>query len=376
MKRDSKIILLACISVLFITLSIMLLTTHYQTYAILTFTVSIVLITYTILYYNETKDIYSIYKNELKRIQNTYDSILVKSNTLPELKNHNIIKVASMEDLVYAQMLIKKPIYFYEEEKNCSFVLIDDKEICVYILKANEEIACTTDAVINEIRAKIQQEEKDIDHSILDDIENTTIIKLDNHKTYKVSPIKPKNTMKDATQVLDIVNEVKEALEKEKKAFNGQNFEEEINLKEVEAAIDQVVQLSNTGVLNLIKSEPLNNEKIKNIVEYQKIEIKEEKETPKKVEKKESKTKKEVTVKKEEPLKIEETKNVEKTKKVEEKINEVKTKKVEEPKKEIVKKDTKKKQTKATKQTTPKKKTTPKNNNKKTVKKTKTPLKK
>ena len=44
-----------------------------------------------------------------------------------------------MEDLVYAQMVIKKPIYFYEEEKHCSFVLIDAKEICVYILKANNE---------------------------------------------------------------------------------------------------------------------------------------------------------------------------------------------------------------------------------------------
>ena len=68
MKRDTKIILLACLSVLFIAISIVLLTTNYSTYAILTFTVSIVLITYTILYYNETRDIFSIYKNELKRI--------------------------------------------------------------------------------------------------------------------------------------------------------------------------------------------------------------------------------------------------------------------------------------------------------------------
>ena len=174
MKRDTKIILLACLSVLIIAISIVLLTTNYSTYAILTFTVSIVLITYTILYYNETRDIFSIYKNELKRILNSYDSMLVKSNTLPNMKNHNIIKVASMEDLVYAQMVIKKPIYFYEEEKNCSFVLIDEKEVCVYILKANEETITATDVVIDQIRTEMYKE--DIDHSILDDIENTTII--------------------------------------------------------------------------------------------------------------------------------------------------------------------------------------------------------
>ena len=273
MKRDTKIILLACLSVLIIAISIVLLTTNYSTYAILTFTVSIVLITYTILYYNETRDIFSIYKNELKRILNSYDSMLVKSNTLPNMKNHNIIKVASMEDLVYAQMVIKKPIYFYEEEKNCSFVLIDEKEVCVYILKANEETITATDVVIDQIRTEMYKE--DIDHSILDDIENTTIIKLDNHKSYKVSPIKQKNTMKDTNEVIDVIKEKKE--EKLTKVEEP-TFEEEINLKEVAEAIDKVVELSNTGVLNLIKSEPVKHKKIKNVNEV--VESKEEEKTP------------------------------------------------------------------------------------------------
>lgn len=273
MKRDTKIILLACLSVLIIAISIVLLTTNYSTYAILTFTVSIVLITYTILYYNETRDIFSIYKNELKRILNSYDSMLVKSNTLPNMKNHNIIKVASMEDLVYAQMVIKKPIYFYEEEKNCSFVLIDEKEVCVYILKANEETITATDVVIDQIRTEMYKE--DIDHSILDDIENTTIIKLDNHKSYKVSPIKQKNTMKDTNEVIDVIKEKKE--EKLTKVEEP-TFEEEINLEEVAEAIDKVVELSNTGVLNLIKSEPVKHKKIKNVNEV--VESKEEEKTP------------------------------------------------------------------------------------------------
>lgn len=299
MKRDTKIILLSCFSVLLLALSIVLLTTNYSTYAILTFTVTIVLVTYTILYYNETRDIYTIYKNELKRILNTYDSILVKSNTLPDMRNHNIIKVATMEDLVYAQMVIKKPIYFYEEEKNCSFVLLDEKEVCVYILKTNDDLITATDIIIDEIRNTPIHE--DIDHSILDDIENTTIIKLDNHKTYKVSPIKPKNTMKDATQVLDIVKEVKEALEKESKVEEP-TFEEEINLDAVAEAIDKVVELSNTGVLNLIKSEPVKHKKIKNVEDV--VETKEVKKETKKSTKKKEKVEEKV---------LEETKTTEET---------------------------------------------------------------
>lgn len=291
MKRDTKIILLACLSVLIIAISIVLLTTNYSSYAILTFTVSIVLITYTILYYNETKDIYTIYKNELKRILNTYDSLLVKSSTLPEMKNHNIIKVASMEDLVYAQMVIKKPIYFYEEEKNCSFVLIDEKEICVYILKTNDDLISATDIIIDQIRKAPKVE--DIDHSILDDIENTTIIKLDNHKTYKVSPIKPKNTMKDTSEVIDIVKAKKE--NKKQQGEEKQTFEEEINLEEVAEAIDKVVELSNTGVLNLIKSEPVKTKKVEKVLKEEKVE--EEKKPAKKTTKrrKRSSSKKKTT---------------------------------------------------------------------------------
>lgn len=284
MKRDTKIILLACFSILLLAISVLLLTTNYSTYTILTFTVTIVLVTYTILYYNETKDIYSIYKNELKRILNTYDSILVKSSALPNMKKHNIIKVASMEDLVYAQMVIKKPIYFYEEEKNCSFILIDEKEVCVYILKTQDDLISATDIIIDEIRSAPIQE--DIDHSILDDIENTTIIKLDNHKTYKVSPIKPKNTLKDVTQVIDVIKEKQDDKPVE---VEETTFEEEINLQEVAEAIDRVVELSNTGVLNLIKSEPIKNKKIKNVEDV--IKPKESKKENQKEEKKEAKKK-------------------------------------------------------------------------------------
>ena len=288
MNREIKLSLLSITGIIFVVGTIFLLGSDYSSYAILTATVAVILVAYAVIYYNESKDNYSIYRNKLRRIINTYDSILVKSEKLPELADHNIIRVASMEDLVYAQMVIKKPIFFYEEEKSCSFVLIDDKEICVYIVKANNDDITATEILIDEIRR--QPTKINIDHSILDDIENTTIIKLDNCKTYKVSPVRPKKEkeyIKDITQVFEAINyknaEIKEdvfiEIEPKKKKKNKE--EQKVNLTEVEEKIDELVELSNTKVLDIIELEPVDTDSVKK-VEEKKEQEKEEKATKQK----------------------------------------------------------------------------------------------
>ena len=288
MNREIKLSLLSITGIIFVVGTIFLLGSDYSSYAILTATVAVILVAYAVIYYNESKDNYSIYRNKLRRVINTYDSILVKSEKLPELVDHSIIRVASMEDLVYAQMVIKKPIFFYEEEKSCSFVLIDDKEICVYILKANTDDITATEIIIDEIRR--QPTKINIDHSILDDIENTTIIKLDNCKTYKVSPVRPKKEkeyIKDITQVFEAIKyqnaEIKEdvliEIEPQKKKKNKE--EQKVNLTEVEEKIDALVELSNTKVLDIIELEPVDTDSVKK-VEEKKEQEKEEKTTKQK----------------------------------------------------------------------------------------------
>ena len=293
MNREVKLSLLSIAGLVFVFATIILLSSEYSAYAILTATVAVILVAYAVIYYHDTKDHYSLYKTKLRKVINTYDSILVKSEKLPDMVDHSIIMVASMEDLVYAQMVIKKPIYFYEEERSCSFVLIDDKEICVYILKSNHEDVTATGIIIDEIRRQ-PEKKKDFDHSILDDIENTTIIKLDNHKTYKVSPVRKKEKgeepvkeyVKDITQILDVVGyknaEIKEdlfiALEpKKKKKKNDQN----VNLTEVEEEIDSLVELSNTKVLDVIEKEPIDTESVKRVQEKKDEEKQENESKPK-----------------------------------------------------------------------------------------------
>ena len=310
MSRAIKLSILSIIGIIFVFATIILLSTEYASYAILTATVAVIFVSYAVIFYNDTKDHYSLYKNKLRKLINTYDSVLVKSEKLPDMENHNIIRVASMEDLIYAQMVIKKPIYFYEEERSCSFVLIDNPEICVYILKADSGAVTTTEIIIEEIRKQPEQK-VDFDHAILADIENTTIIKLDNKKTYKVSPYRPgeqqvtkkvaesveekiekvieeaaveqvepvetpveepvKEYIKDITQVFEAINyvnaEIKEDLFIDIEPKKRRKKDQPVNLTKVEKEIDNIVELSNTKVLDLIKTEPVDTKTVKEVLE-------------------------------------------------------------------------------------------------------------
>lgn len=306
MSRAVKLSLLSIVGIIFVFATIILLSTEYASYAILTATVAVIFVSYTVIFYNDTKSHYSQYKNRLRKIINTYDSVLVKSEKLPDMEKHSIIRVASMEDLVYAQMVIKKPIYFYEEERSCSFVLMDNPEICVYILKADSEAVTTTEIIIEEIRKQPEQK-VDFDHAILADIENTTIIKLDNKKTYKVSPYRPgerqvtqkvetpvedpvekvvedavveqvepvvepvKEYIKDITQVFEAINyvnaEIKEDLFIDIEPKKRRKKDQPVNLTKVEKEIDNLVELSNTKVLDLIKTEPVDTKAVKEVLE-------------------------------------------------------------------------------------------------------------
>ena len=317
MTRAVKLSLLSIIGTIFVFATIILLSTQFASYAILTATVAVILVSYTIIYYNDTKDHYTMYKNKLRKLINTYDSVLVKSEKLPDMEKHNVIRVASMEDLVYAQMVIKKPIYFYEDERSCSFILMDNPEVCVYILKADPESICSTEIIIEEIRKQPEQK-VDFDHAILADIENTTIIKLDNKKTYKVSPYRPgerqvtqkieipekveeiveepvvepvQEYIKDITQVFEAINyvnaEIKEDLFIDIEPKKKKKKEQPVNLTKVEKEIDSLVELSNTKVLDLIQTEPIDTKVVKEVLEQKEHEkeliVEEEKrEQPKK----------------------------------------------------------------------------------------------
>ena len=210
MKREIKITILTILLIAALGVTFYMYTKNLLTYAIVTGAISIVLAVSLIGYTLNTRSEEAIYKSTLKKTLNNYDAILVQSYNFPDLKGKNIIKVANMDDLVDAQLEIRKPIYYMiEGEDSCSFVLLDNGEACIYVMKQNEEVESPLELIIAEY-----EKNNDIDASLLEDIERTTIIKLNNMKSFKVSPYRKKEDIEPKDREEDKVSsEMKEVKE-------------------------------------------------------------------------------------------------------------------------------------------------------------------
>ena len=148
--------------------------------------------------YIESKDEGKVYKSNLKEILKTFDAVLIKVDEVPDIDKRNIIKVTSIEDLIDAQVEVRKPIYYYLDVNSCTFVLLDKKEYCFYIMRKNKDVVAVLDGMLREEEKKkqirLERENRELDNydkdsQVLDKIENTTIIKF-NNKSYVVSPIR------------------------------------------------------------------------------------------------------------------------------------------------------------------------------------------
>ena len=130
------------------------------------------------------------YNLELKNLIKTYETVLVDTDKIPELNEKNIVITSSFEKLVDVQYVIKKPILYKRSYKSCSFILIDSEMAYIYILRETEDSFSPLDRIVSKIEMDNKKRSKE--KKLLDDIDKTTIIKLDNEKEYKVSPVRKK----------------------------------------------------------------------------------------------------------------------------------------------------------------------------------------
>ena len=177
-------------------------------YSIIVITLLAINVIVYVLYKFKTRTPESKFKSYVKNIINTYDSILAKVDNLPDLSDRDIVYIDKFEELINVQGETKKPIFYNIAEKTVSFVLIDNNLVCYSIIKENENLI---DPIENELLiAKEKKKTKDIDESILADLEQTTIIKLPNIGMYKVSPIRKKDDEKKNITAVDEKNNIKE----------------------------------------------------------------------------------------------------------------------------------------------------------------------
>ena len=138
------------------------------------------------IYLKEEPDEYSAYIKNKKRILRTYNSIIVEVEDIPNIAGKNIIKVKSIEDLVDAQLELREPIYYKNDNDSCFFMLLHYNEACIYILKMNDGVVSPTEQSIRYM--KEDKDNKEVDENILDNLENTiSILKKNNISIYGTS---------------------------------------------------------------------------------------------------------------------------------------------------------------------------------------------
>ncbi len=139
------------------------------------------------IYLKEEPDEYSAFIKNKKKILKTYDSVIVEVENIPNIAGKNIIKVKSIEDLVDAQLELREPIYYKNDNNSCFFLLLHYNEACIFILRMNEDIISPTEQSI-----KYMKEEKNLEtpENILESLENTIVFKLDELRSFRISPIR------------------------------------------------------------------------------------------------------------------------------------------------------------------------------------------
>ena len=234
MKKNLKGIIFLGLSLLCIIIGVILINKSLMEYAIFLFTVAFVLAVFGIGNFIYGNDPVKVYESTVKRILNTYDSILVKSSSVPRLDGKNIILVETIDDLVDAQLEIRKPICYLKQTESCSFVLLDEKEAYVYVEKVNDDVTSPIEIEIRESRIRGKNIEE-MDAEMLRDIERTTIVKLSNKKSYKVSPIRKLDELQNKQEVSSVEKENDE-VKSDISNTSNEVFEE--TSKEVEATED------------------------------------------------------------------------------------------------------------------------------------------
>ncbi len=250
-----KGLLLVIAGILLGLVSYVLLHESYFGYLVLILAIAVVLVIMGINLIHVGSSPEKMYEANVKDILVTFDSILIQNNEVPKIDGRNVIIVESIDDLVDAQLEIRKPICYFKQTESCAFVLLDDKEAYVYVEKLNDDVVSPLEIAIKDEKIK-NKSVNDVDSEMLRDIDKTTIVRLSNRKSYKISPIR-KKAKELEKQRMDEINKDTSENEVEKQAPVEMKNEEE---KQVPVEVAPVV--SETPENELEKQVPveINNE--------------------------------------------------------------------------------------------------------------------
>ena len=181
----------------------------------------IVLTVFLGIYLKETPDEFTTFIKTKRKILRTYNSIIVEVESIPNIAGKNIIKVKTIEDLVDAQLELREPIYYKNDNDSCFFILLHYNEACIYILKLNDSVISPTEQSIRYMKEDNEAKEE----SLLENVEDTIVYKLDELRSFKISPIRQEKTVEvvDDSAIKESLNDAKD------KNITKENLEGEIS---------------------------------------------------------------------------------------------------------------------------------------------------
>jgi len=180
-----------------------------EEYVIAAFCLLIAIIMAILLYRNISlnRSPESLYKGTVSNILKTYDAILVEVENLPDISEKKLIQTISFKDMLNAEYEFRKPIYYIHNDYAYDFILFNKDDAYVYTVKiGNDKMSIVENFLSEKIREK-SNSNSDLD--MLDSLENTTVIKLNEDKEYLVSPLRKEESKQDiSSNNIDSVNTV------------------------------------------------------------------------------------------------------------------------------------------------------------------------
>ena len=184
MNKDLKIIMLGFLACISFVAAFMFFFNDIPNYSILCITLSVIFIVYLIYTMFSEKNTRTLYETKLKNVLKTYDSDIIYADSDYEVTEKNIMFVKSLDDLLVASSILETPIIYIDERNASTFLVKNEDDLLVFILKVNKDVCTDFEKKLNTI---ISNNENTV-NSILNNITKETIIVIDN-KSYKVKPV-------------------------------------------------------------------------------------------------------------------------------------------------------------------------------------------
>lgn len=149
-------------------------------------------------YIREGDTTFNDYIKNRNALLNDYKDMIDKVEGIPSLKNRDIIKLSSFEEML---KIVGDNRIRYKNDNDSSFFLVLTKdEAYYYIMRINDDVISPTEELIKYMKNDKEDE--------LENIEHTIEYKLDELHSYNISPIrnKKKVEIKDDSGIKDYLD--------------------------------------------------------------------------------------------------------------------------------------------------------------------------